>query len=155
MTKIDEMNRQQCHALLRRETLGRLGCAQDGQPYVVPVSYVFEEGIIYSFATFGQKVEWMRHNPLVCLEVDKIRTRLEWECVVVFGRFEEIPADDAHENERQVAWDILQHRANWWEPAFTRTVTGGLERELSPLYFLIRVESVTGRRMTPPGHAGL
>jgi nitroimidazol reductase NimA-like FMN-containing flavoprotein (pyridoxamine 5'-phosphate oxidase superfamily) len=28
--------------------IGRLGCFDNGEPYVVPINYVFEDGSIYS-----------------------------------------------------------------------------------------------------------
>jgi hypothetical protein len=39
------------------------------------------KGMLYSFATIGRKVEWMRANPLVCVEVDEIVSRQKWQTV--------------------------------------------------------------------------
>ncbi len=145
---ITEMTDLECRALLASETLGRLGCSRGDQAYVVPISYVFEQGTIYAFSSIGQKIAWMRENPRVCLQVDRIRTRLDWVSTIVFGRFEGIPDDEAHARERDAVWEILKQRPNWWEPAFTATVKGGVERRMQPVYFRIRIETLTGCRMS-------
>lgn len=60
---------QECQELLERVSFGRLACALDNQPYVVPVAFAYEPGSIYVFSTAGKKIEWMRQNPKVCLQV--------------------------------------------------------------------------------------
>src|SRR5687768_15795699 len=94
---INEMSRQECVALLARSTVFRLGCARDNQPYVLPVSLVHHEpsGSLYGFTTLGQKVEWMRNNPLVCVETDEITAADQWMSVVVNGGYEELPSPPA------------------------------------------------------------
>ena len=71
---INEMSREECVALLVRATVFRLGCARDNQPYVLPISLAYDEASasLYGFTTLGQKIEWMRANPLVCVETDDI-----------------------------------------------------------------------------------
>ena len=34
--------------LIASGKIGRLGCVDNGEPYVVPVNYLFEDGSIYS-----------------------------------------------------------------------------------------------------------
>ncbi len=72
---------------------GILACAQENQPYVVPVYLAYDEvsGCLYGFTTPGQKIEWMRANPLVCVEMDEIEAYDQWVSVIVFGRYEELP----------------------------------------------------------------
>ena len=36
---IHELSAEECAELLTRAHLGRLGCAHDGQPYIVPISF--------------------------------------------------------------------------------------------------------------------
>jgi len=56
--------------------VGRIACSSKDQPYVVPISFSYESpSHIYIFSTFGKKIEWMRRNPKVCLEVDEIANR--------------------------------------------------------------------------------
>jgi len=69
---INEMTEKECGTVLARSSIGRLGCALDNQPYVVPIYFAYEPGYIYVLSTLGQKIEWMRTNPKVCIQVDEI-----------------------------------------------------------------------------------
>ena len=72
--------------------IGRLACCRDEQPYVVPVflHYDDETQCLYGFATVGQKIDWMRANPKVCIEVDHVADQTNWTTVLAFGRYEEV-----------------------------------------------------------------
>ena len=90
---IREMSRKECLRELAGARLARLACARENQPYVVPVCLAYDEasGSLYGFTTPGQKVEWMRANPQVCVEVDEIAADDRWVSVIAFGRYEELP----------------------------------------------------------------
>ena len=104
---------------------------------------------LYAFATLGTKIEWMRANPLVCVEADEFVNRQDWATVIVFGRYEELPNTPAHDAIRTSAHALMQRRPAWWEPGYARTVIDGKERPIDPLYFRIRIEQITGRRGVP------
>ena len=70
--------------------IGRLGCVDNGEPYVVPINYVFEDGTIYSHSLPGRKIEVLRAHPRACLQVDEIENDFEWRSVIAYGNFEEI-----------------------------------------------------------------
>jgi len=67
---ISEMTRPECISLLKSARLGRLACVRDNRPYVVPIHFAFGDNFIFSFSLPGKKVEWMRENPHICLQVD-------------------------------------------------------------------------------------
>lgn len=76
--------------LLVSNTMGRLGCIVDDEPYVVPINYVFAEGFIYSHSLPGRKIDGLREHPRACLQVDEIYSDLEWRSVIAYGVFEEV-----------------------------------------------------------------
>jgi len=79
---VHEMSKAECNNALWRATYGRLACAHDNQPYVLPLNFVFDENShLYGFTTLGQKVEWMRSNPLVCFEIDEVKNHNDWSSV--------------------------------------------------------------------------
>ena len=90
---IHELSAEECADHLGRTSVGRLACALFHQPYIVPIHFSFdaERGCLYAFSMVGQKIEWMRQNPLVCLEFDELTTHGQWASVVVFGHYEELP----------------------------------------------------------------
>ena len=57
---VQEMTRQECVAVVSAGRLGRLACARDNRPYIVPIYYAFAENCLYSLSMPGQKVDWMR-----------------------------------------------------------------------------------------------
>lgn len=145
---IHEMNEFQCQKVLEQASVGRLACAKDNQPYVVPIYFSFDGRHIYGFTTLGQKVEWMRANPKVCLEIDEQNSHDEWTSVIVFGRYEELPDEPEFGVARSAAHEVLQKRAMWWEPAYISTEHFDLPHSLTPIFYRIHIERITGRRAT-------
>src|SRR5205085_2831702 len=89
--RITRMQDQECRDTLARLAFGRLGCARENQPYIVPIYFAYEVECLYGFATSGQKIEWMRTNPRVCIQSDEVLGNDNWTSVVVLGRYEELP----------------------------------------------------------------
>ena len=143
---IEEMTAQASLDLLAGARLGRLACAHGSQPYVVPFYFAYHGNYLYSFSTVGQKIAWMRANPLVCVEVDEVTSPHEWESVVIFGRYEELPDTPESQPERQFAWKLLQRYAMWWEPGYVKTILHGRERLPEPIFHRIYIVRITGHR---------
>jgi nitroimidazol reductase NimA-like FMN-containing flavoprotein (pyridoxamine 5'-phosphate oxidase superfamily) len=143
---IHELTREECFEVLGRNALGRLACVQDAQPYIVPVCFNLDGGYLYGFATVGQKVHWMRANPLVCLEVEEISDRRHWTTVLAFGSYEELTDSAEHAAAQQRAQQLFAARDRWWEPATGKTTSR--EAHAAVLY-RIDVHRLTGRRTSP------
>lgn len=146
---IQQLTRQDSLALLGRMHLGRLGCPQGAQSYVVPIHFVYHDSYLYSFSTVGRKIEWMRANPLVCLETDEVVSSQQWASVIVFGRYEELPDFPEHQSARAHAHHLLELRNTWWEPGYVKTIVDGIERPLMPVFYRIRIVEITGHRAAP------
>ena len=93
---IHDLTRQESFDLLARVRLGRLACAYEGQPYITPMYFAYDDNHLYSFSTLGQKINWMRVNPLVCVEVDELIGPQKWASVIVLGKYEELPNTPEH-----------------------------------------------------------
>lgn len=141
---VHEMTSEQCYGFLKRMKFGRLGCARDNQPYVVPIYFACDGKHLYCFSTEGQKIEWMRDNPLVCVEVDEVISHLDWKSVVVLGRYEELSDVSARTAEREYALELLQKRAMWWQPAYVAVEHRSSPDALTPVFYRIRIDQVTG-----------
>lgn len=142
---IHEMTEDECRTVLERVGFGRLACARDNQPYVLPIYFSYDGKRLYGFSTLGQKIEWMRSNPLVCLEIGEQTSHHQWMSVVVSGRYEELPDTPEFKYERARAWEVLQKRAMWWEPAYVATEH---REQLTPIFYRIYIRQMTGRRAT-------
>ena len=146
---IHEMNEEECFHALERTNFGRLACARDNQPYIVPINYAFDGRYLYGFTTVGQTVEWIRSNPRVCFEVDEVKNHNDWMSVIAFGRYEELPDTPQYENARRRAYEFLQKRTMWWEPAYISQEHRDQPHSLTPIFFRISVDSMTGHRAIP------
>ena len=142
---IHELTADECRGVLRRAGLARLACERNGQPYVVPVHLWYDDdhNCLYGFSTVGQKVDWMRQNPRVCVEIDDIDDPNHWVTLVVFGAYEEIPDDATGRTVRERARLLFEPRPEWWLPAAARMPSH--ERHATVVY-RIRIDRVTGRR---------
>jgi len=142
---VNAIDRKGCEEILAKCSLGRLACCLDNQPYVIPIHFAYEDDYAYFFSTFGQKIEWMRINPKVCLQVDEILTRSHWMSVVANGTFEELP-EPQYATERSYARSLLQKRYQWWLNALAERQARTSEVLIDPLFFRIRIVSMTGLR---------
>ncbi len=177
---IHEMTETECLSTLAHTRLGRLACAHNNQPYVVPIYFVYEGsylyGFLYGFTTLGLKVEWMRSNPLVCVELDEVENFDQWTSIVIFGRYEELPdllgTSVWDQNQRRAhgpsqpmvrpksvsstpgqqarlhAHELLQQHAEWWEPGCASRTHHNPDQPLTPIFYRIRIDRTTGRRAT-------
>jgi nitroimidazol reductase NimA-like FMN-containing flavoprotein (pyridoxamine 5'-phosphate oxidase superfamily) len=135
---ISELDRESAVELLRSGRIGRLACIIDGEPYVVPISFVYDADCALIHSLPGRKIEAMRANPRVCLQVDEIESELEWKSVLAYGTYEEISDYD----ERAAGIGRLLGRF----PALTP-----VESQIAcdagaplPILFRIRVDKITG-----------
>jgi uncharacterized protein len=141
-----ELNRKECRDFLQSLNFGRIACSNNNQPYVVPFNFTFDGNHIYAFATLGQKILWMRENPQVCVEVEKISSEDDWTTLVVFGRYEELSDNPESAKLKDYAHELLANRPTWWKPAY---IAGVHRRELEekPIYFRISIKKMTGQRV--------
>jgi uncharacterized protein len=118
--------------------LGRLGCVDDGEPYVVPINFLVHDRQIYSHSLIGRKVRALREHARACLQVDKIDDDFHWRSAIAFGDFEEVVDPD---ERKQILQDLLTRF-----PKLTP-----VESQLQPdtharpaIVFRLRVDRVTG-----------
>jgi len=144
--RIGEMAAKECREILMRTSIGRLGCSHDDQPYVVPIYFAYEPDHLYGFATDGQKIDWMRTNPKVCVESDEITNHFQWTSVVLYGRYRELPDLPLYAEEREHARKLLETRSLWWQTAFASRRLKSSGDLIPPLFYCIEIDSMTGYR---------
>jgi len=142
---INEMTEQECGEFLGRASLGRLACSLDDQPYVIPIYFAYDANYLYVLSTLGQKIEWMRANPKVCVEVDEITGQSQWTSVVVTGRYQELP-EPQYTAERDHARKLLEKRYRWWQNALGERQLRAGDSLIESLFFRIQIDSMTGLR---------
>ena len=145
--EVNEMAAEKCKVVLEHASRGRLGCSHENQPYVVPIRFAYDSGYLYVFSTFGQKVKWMRANPKVCVQTDQIENQGEWVSVIVNGQYEEL-TEPQHTDERKHASSLLAKHSHWWLNALGERQMRVGDKTIEPLFFRIRIQSMSGLRAT-------
>jgi nitroimidazol reductase NimA-like FMN-containing flavoprotein (pyridoxamine 5'-phosphate oxidase superfamily) len=124
--------------LLSSAKVGRLGCVDNGEPYVVPINYFFEARAVYSHSLPGRKIDALRAHPVACLQVDAIEDDFNWRSVLAYGTFEEIRVPS---ERRQVLRNLLSRF-----PLLTPVESVMAQDASAPdsIVFRIRVDRITG-----------
>ena len=135
--------------MLARVEYGRLATVHQNQPYIVPIYFAFDREYLYGFTTLGRKIEWMRANPLVCVEADDVVSHFHWSSVVVLGHYEELPDTPMYRDVRLQAQVRLEKRALWWQTAYAAGQVRGGFQPANALFYRIHIDEITGRRTIP------
>src|ERR1700690_2261637 len=134
-----EMSPSEIDEFVLSQKIGRVGCHVDGETYVGPVIYGWDEDCIYVYTTEGKKVDMMRENVRVCFEIDEYASDGGWRSVIAQGLFEELEGDDAARALRVITERVTSNR----DTSSSRSRDTGRV----PVAFRIRTTDVTGRKV--------
>ena len=135
---INDLSQEKSREMLRKGRIARLACIAGGEPYVVPVNYIFDGESVYVHSLPGRKIVAMRANPRVCLQIDEIENELHWKSVLAFGNYEEIN----NAEERAHAMNRLLSSFPQLTPV--ESVIANDAGAPAPIIFRIHVERLTG-----------
>jgi uncharacterized protein len=133
-----ELSPDEIEEFLHGQRIARLGCHAGGETYVVPVIYAYRDRAVVTVTQEGRKIEMLRENPRVCVEVDEYDTdgRGSWRSVIAYGSAEELAGE-----EIETALALLRER-------FARAAGREAEpRLLGPgvVVLQVRLDEVSGR----------
>lgn len=139
------LNNAEIEKLISQQIIGRIGCHADDTTYVVPISYAYDGTYVYGHTFEGMKINMMRKNPKVCFEVDNTRNLANWQSVISWGIFEELPngpeRDEAVRKLEDRTLPVLHsetmHLSPLWPFRSEDTIKG--------IIFRIRLTEKTGR----------
>lgn len=94
---LGQLSPEEIEAVLTRNVIGRIGTAAEGKVYVVPVTYVYQDGYVLGHTSEGMKIEFLRSNPECCFEVDEMKSISNWQSVIAWGSFEELQGEMANQ----------------------------------------------------------
>jgi nitroimidazol reductase NimA-like FMN-containing flavoprotein (pyridoxamine 5'-phosphate oxidase superfamily) len=135
---ITTLNDRQARELLQSARVARLGCIANGEPYITPINYTFEDDCVYSHSLAGLKIAALRGNPRACVQVDQVDSDLRWRSVLAFGNFDEI----VRSSEREEILSKLLRRFPMLTPVESAIVGDGYSPEV--IVFRIKIDRITG-----------
>ncbi len=149
---LGELNQEQIEHLLRSAYIGRLGCYADRKVYVVPITYVYDGKYIYAHSKEGMKIQMMRKNPRVCLQVDITDNMANWRSAVVWGKYEELKTEELQHKAMKKITDRFQPllTSSTLMPAHAHPPEV-VEKDFRAVAFRIKVTEKTGRYEKPNG----
>lgn len=128
--------------LLDRGRIGHLACHVKDDIYLVPITYAFEDGYIYSHSKHGQKIQMMRKNPRVCVQVEEVHDFFRWKSVIAWGRFEELSGNEATLAMRKLILKVNEDEKDIRRSELELDLSAQLE---TAVIYRIKIEKSTGR----------
>jgi uncharacterized protein len=135
---IDELEKQEVEALLRRQHLAHLGVRDAERVYVYPVAYGYDGTDIYVQSSEGLKVDIMRGHPEVCLQVEEVMGPARWWSVMVHGTYAEL----VDESARDRAFAVITEQSGLDAPPSLAPYARGPEQLIA---YRIHPTEITGR----------
>jgi nitroimidazol reductase NimA-like FMN-containing flavoprotein (pyridoxamine 5'-phosphate oxidase superfamily) len=101
------------------------------------------EMFVRVFSTVGQKIDWMRQNPKVCVEIEDVADKNHWTTVLAFVRYEEMGDSPVDRAAHKAAEQLFSKRPEWWLPAAAKV---GSHEHHAMVIYRIQIDRMTGRR---------
>ena len=133
------------HQVAHQESLWPPGLCEGRA--ALPIYYAYADNHLYAFSMPGKKIEWMRINPLVSIQIHERGQGREWRSVIVDGHFEELPDRTGDKRGRDYAWSLLSKYCDWWEPGALKPATHSVVDHSPHVFFRISAESISGREV--------
>jgi hypothetical protein len=145
--KVRQMSQKSAIELLERGEYGVLSSVdEDGQPYGVPVNYVFDGtgSIYFHCAREGHKLDNLRSNPRVSFTIVGNHQIMDWkfstayESVILFGTAEEVEGNEKYQG--------LKMLAQKFSPNYMDEFEKDIEKAMIPtIVFRIKIRQITGK----------
>jgi uncharacterized protein len=144
---LGELNETQINNLLLSQVVGRLGCTNGKDPYIVPVTFVFDGTSIIGQTHEGMKLAIMRKNPSVCLQVDSMNNMANWQSVIVYGTFQELKGKQAIEARNYLYDHVLPLMTSSTVHSHEHSVSSKVDdsNRIKPIMYKIKIKKRTGR----------
>ena len=149
-TMIGKLTATEIQEVLTKNTLGRIGCNDGFNTYIIPVNYVYDGKYIFCHSQLGMKIKIMRQNPKVCFEVDEIIHFSNWKSVVAQGEYQELIKERDRYNAMQFFINKMLHvkiseTAKPDEMYANPASTSALMQTTKPIIYRIFIEETSGR----------
>lgn len=146
---IVKLGKLKCINLLRNNYIGHLAYVFNNQPYVVPITYYYDDSFhaIIGYSGIGHKIKALRINSAVSLEVPEIDSVNSWRSVLVLGTYREFLASSAKislHNFSEGVKDIIK-RKEGKDLKFLSEFSSKIYKEGLPVVFKIDIKEIIGR----------
>lgn len=144
------LTRHECESLLARNSVGRIAFVRGNRLDIIPLHYVFADGVLCARTAHETRLEKTRENFYdswpAAFEVDEVDALFRWRSVVVHGNFHAAVHGDAEWRRNKADWKkAVQAFRTLIPDAFTaRDPTG-----FRDVVIRVDVAEVSGREARP------
>lgn len=135
--------------ILSKNYIGSLSYIFNDRPFIAPITYFFdkENNVIIGYSAEGQKINAMRKNAKVSVNVTEIDSVNSWKSVLAHGVFEELSGSDAQAKLHQFSLGVkdLIISKEYRKLDFISQFSSMVDKDDLPIVFQIKVEDVTGK----------
>lgn len=144
---IKNLNDADCKLLLKQNYIGHLGYIYKDRPYVIPITYFFNDNRIICYSGEGHKIDAMRKHAPITLEVSDITSVNNWMSVAVHGSYEEFEGSEAkallHDFSLGIKDIILNKELR--DLNFISEFSAKIAKNDIPIVFVINIEDLKGK----------
>ena len=147
---IKNLDPKEIQYVLENNYIGQLGYIFEGRPFVIPITYFYDHqnNYIICYSGDGHKINAMRKNNAISLQVSDVDTVNHWKSVLVHGNFEQHFGSDAKSYLHQFSLgvkDVILEKKHV-KLDFISDFSSQIYKGDIPQVFLIRIDHVTGKK---------
>lgn len=135
-----ELSADECRALLKRHTHGRIALAHRNRVDIVPIHFVLDDGWIYCRTAAGNKLEIATHSRWVAFQVDEVKGLFDWQSVVVKGGLYLLRPQGSEEEQA-----IYERGLTMVRRIIPESLTAADPVPERAILFRIHIDEITGR----------
>lgn len=138
-----------CRVILENNYIGHLGYIFQNRPYVVSITYFYdkENNRIICYSGDGHKLNAMRKNHSVSLQVEEVISVTNWKSILVHGTFKQHFGSDSkallHKFSLGVKDVILEKKHE--KVDFISEFSSKIYNDDVPSVFVINIDELTGK----------
>jgi uncharacterized protein len=145
----NSMLKKDCLHILKNNYIAHLAYVYNNVPFILPITYYYDEieNIIVSYSNMGHKINAMRLNPFVALQLEEINSINNWKSVQLVGEFEELNGSEAKMQLHKFAQNvknILAKKENK-NPDLINSFSSKLNTDNKPIVYRIKVSEIFGK----------
>jgi nitroimidazol reductase NimA-like FMN-containing flavoprotein (pyridoxamine 5'-phosphate oxidase superfamily) len=141
------LKKEQIENILHSQSICRLGCIDGKYPYVVPLTFYYDGEALICQSQEGKKLNLMRKNPNVCVQLDQVIEVNDWQSVMLLGTFEELKGEALETAKEKLYGSVFTlltgSRTHKFEHADQKEVA--YEERIKSVLFRIKIKEITGR----------
>ena len=148
---IKSIKKEECYKIVDDNYVGHLGYLSGITPFVIPITYYLntDDKSIICYSKKDHKINAMRNNKIVTLEIESIKSVNNWKTVLIEGQYEELDGSTAknhlHKFSKGVKAKVLKEEKISIEfiNQFSSKINKGKD---IPVVFRIKIEAISGNK---------